>query len=568
MNLNNINNIKTAFAKSKASHLAIGALSLAAGFMLFLYAPLEIYLTNTDEFWFTMGHLLPIALCFFVAAFILSFAVLEILLKLLPDKAFRIIYSIGFAGFIGLYIQGNYIPRNYGLLDGSEIIWSDYKGYAAASIIVFLAVAALAVLLATVLKKHALNIGKYGSLAVTAMLLVALISIVPNAFNNQDKASDEIVVTDHNQFAVSEGKNIIVLCLDAFDANLFRLVYLTKPDMCREELKDFTFYNNSVGAYPVTDNSVLAILTGQYYMNQQPFKDFVKAAYNSSPAFNALKANGYDIGVYVSSKFMDTESDFIENTIVGHSAVKSPVAFAKKLYKVVLFNYMPHQLKKNFVVYTGEFDDLKGLRANDGTTLSPAALYDPAFYSRLTTDGLTINSDYTNSFKYIHLNGAHPPYTFGENVAADGAEHTQADAAYGCVREISEFIAQLKKAGVYDNTALIILADHGNCGIGEMNSNPTLLVKGWDEHHDFEISDNYVSWEDITPTIVALAENKDNPNAVWNQTDSNRVRRFIYYDNGAAPVREGHQAEMTEYNIIGHITDDNCEYKTTGVIYN
>lgn len=41
--------------------------SLAASFMLMVFAPIEIYYSNQDQFWFEIKQLIPVVACLFCA---------------------------------------------------------------------------------------------------------------------------------------------------------------------------------------------------------------------------------------------------------------------------------------------------------------------------------------------------------------------------------------------------------------------------------------------------------------------------------------------------------------------
>ena len=66
---------------------------------------------------------------------------------------------------------------------------------------------------------------------------------------------------------------------------------------------------------------------------------------------------------------------------------------------------------------------------------------------------------------------------------------------------VSTFLQALKDAGVYDNSAIILMADHGYGYdrdielLGRLN--PLLAVKGIDEHHSFRISKSPICYEDL-----------------------------------------------------------------------
>ena len=74
-------NIREGFfvKESRLRLRSAGLLSVAAGFMLFLYAPLEIYFNNKYEFWFDFYDLIPLCLLMFAVftgvSFLLAFIV-------------------------------------------------------------------------------------------------------------------------------------------------------------------------------------------------------------------------------------------------------------------------------------------------------------------------------------------------------------------------------------------------------------------------------------------------------------------------------------------------------------
>ena len=96
-------------------HHILPGLSLV--FTLFVFAPVDLYLSSSEEFWFTLGDLSRWLLIIALAAFVLITA----LAFLLPPKlsvAFRcIVYACSFL----TWLQGNLLVPDYGTLDGSKI---------------------------------------------------------------------------------------------------------------------------------------------------------------------------------------------------------------------------------------------------------------------------------------------------------------------------------------------------------------------------------------------------------------------------------------------------------------
>lgn len=122
-------NIREGFfvKESRLRLRSAGLLSVAAGFMLFLYAPLEIYFNNKYEFWFDFYDLIPLCLLMFAVftgvSFLLAFIVSKINTRLY--HGFLTVYLIA---FLCTYIQGNFMIGNLPHLDGSTVDWAQYSG--------------------------------------------------------------------------------------------------------------------------------------------------------------------------------------------------------------------------------------------------------------------------------------------------------------------------------------------------------------------------------------------------------------------------------------------------------
>ena len=100
-------------------------ISLAISFILFIYAPVELYCSNLDEFWFDFGVLMRLALSMFAVSMILMTLGYVILLLIHP-----VVYRLGLAAGLLLlvctYVQGNFLITKLPPLDGTNINWNDY----------------------------------------------------------------------------------------------------------------------------------------------------------------------------------------------------------------------------------------------------------------------------------------------------------------------------------------------------------------------------------------------------------------------------------------------------------
>lgn len=545
----------------------ITVLSLAFTYMLMLYAPLEVFLSNTTEFWFDIFDLLSIVVPCFLVAITMSVVIGILLFKLMYGRAdnFLCLIICGvFSVFLAMYVQGNYIPRDYGLLNGTPIDFSQFKSYGIASLIIWPLILLLCIglfVIVVLVKKNRDAFCKfimYIAIAVMIMLSVGLVSLFPSAkklINDQ-----ELVVTNNGEFDVTSDKNIIVFVLDTFDGNYFRELLEEDESKYANMLQDFTFYENSLGGYNATQFSVPLMLTGEWFEYQQDWNEFIEDAYAKTPLFSALKDNNYKVGIYLDMPVsMSKDVSLYDNCTLGKYRIAYKKDFATILYKLIMFEYMPQQMKGRFIVSTEYFDQLKTLGSDDEDTFYDT---DDVFYKNLSENGLNVVGD-GNTFKYVHLKGMHLGHMLDENLIEDGEVHTRQEAEHGCMKEIELLLEELKKNSIYDNSAIVIMADHG--GVEEnasyLASCPLLLYKGFNEHHDFEINSDAISWEQINPTFVSLVTGIDDDRCIWNSHDKNNARRFLHH-----PLVM-QNPPLEEYEVTGNVADGTAEYKTTGKIF-
>ena len=100
-------------------------IAIAIAFLVFLYAPVDLYCSNISEFWFDFGILIRASLgLFLISAVILS--LVYVCLWLIHPVLYRIGLTGGFLGLICTYIQGNFLVKNLPPLDGTSIQWEEY----------------------------------------------------------------------------------------------------------------------------------------------------------------------------------------------------------------------------------------------------------------------------------------------------------------------------------------------------------------------------------------------------------------------------------------------------------
>ena len=121
---------------------------------------------------------------------------------------------------------------------------------------------------------------------------------------------------------------------------------------------------------------------------------------------------------------------------------------------------------------------------------------------------------------------------------------------------IEKYLDRIKESGQYDNSVIIILADHGNNGYDPVGrQNPILYIKGINEKNiKMKVSDKKVSYDDLNQSIYYdLLDGKKSDDLLTN-IDKNRKRRFIWYkdyDKLYEQVLDGHAWETDKLKNTG-----------------
>ena len=525
-------------------------LSVATCFMLFLYAPLELLFTNQDEFWFDAYILVPIMLVVFVIVCIVSVLACMLLVKL-GNKAYQVGLALYFAAFIGLYIQGNFLTAGLPPLDGETIDWSRYTDERIKSLVLWVIAAAVVAVFFRKLKRQTFEtLVKVVSICMTLMLGVTLLTL---ALTNQGfEKKPSLSITTENMFQMSQDTNFIILLLDAVDGQAVSDMLKSNPEY-QDIFTDFTYYDNVMAAYPYTKHSIPFILSGQWFENETEFVDYEIAAYAASPFFASMEEREYRMGVYEAELLLNDDGlGRFENVLPNARDVADKWAFARWQVIMTGFKYAPYDLKRFCFVNPNAFNELK--ITPEGRTLFTPSNSD--FYRSVLDEEI----DYTDRkcFKFIHLDGGHLPFIYDENVNVI-ENGTYEGNLQACMTLTGAYLDKLKDAGVYDNSVIIVMADHGFAWEDiHDRQNPILFVKGIDEEHEFSVADAPISFVDLQEAYQRLLSGTDGEAIFDWQSGDSRERRFLFHEY----LNEDY---MVEYMQTGPAHDKNTMYETGNV---
>ena len=565
------------------SHPLAGPIAVSACLLLtvLVFAPGEIYFGNAMDFPMLFAEMLPLL----TAAALLGTVLLSGMLIALPRGRPR---EIGVSMVFGLaflaWLQGNVLLWQYGLLNGSPIDWASHRIHGLIDASIWCLVIAGTLLGSTYVNRMAL----WGSVA---LIVVQASGTALQASRSNDRWINHYSFDQSARFSFSRDRNVVILVLDTFQSDLFQELLDEDPDIA-EWLSGFTYFRNATGGFPSTAPSIPLILTGRYYDNAVPFQDFVKSAFKSASLPQTLKEAKYH--VYYNNLYY-WPSLYADPSIASHVLKKTPRwhdaqsrRWASGLMLLGVFRSLP-QAGKRFlegavagITPSLAWDDAYG---EETLPMGPHARGDAradgdiAFFRAMTA--LSSAAMKAPAFKYYHLWGIHAPLLHDENLQPVTVPYTRENArhqAKGTLRLLRGYVETLTKLHIYDQSLLLIVADHGTefqpflPRLVEVDSRlrtggsarpvatshsfglPLVLVKPIAATGALKVSDAPVSLGDIPRTVTsALGIKSASPGeSMFDPAlTPNRPRRVLKYDATALHLTNRYFPPLTEYVVSG-----------------
>ena len=477
-------------------------------FTVLFYGPLSLFLPNSEEFWFTLPDLLKVIVPFSLAAFV----GISLVLILLPVKLSEFCQKLFFGISLGFYIQGNYININYGsgVLDGTKIDWSKYTTYGlidtAVWIIAIILPFALSWILDRIAAKNDGNEGKADGKRFDALKVIAIAAVfftviqlpalTVQAMSYKPNENTGFTILKKGEFDLAHKDNIIMFILDTMDEEYYN-EFLNGHKDYTGGLKGFVHYDNALGSGAKTPVAVPSMFTGHPFKQQETYSRYKTRVWGGDNALSELNDAGYDVSFYSEGVlFSDECTDYLSNFDNNGTKIGSQYIFLKKVYKLDLYKFLPHYLKKYVWFDTAEFDS-----AIDTSEDAAFILQDAFFMKDYRNSGFTIHEDQEKVARIYHMKAAHQPYKLLDDGkwSDDGATlQSQVTAIMYFVKDMMD---DMKEKGVYDDATIIIAADHGDI---KRCQHPMLLIKPSGATGDYATDHAPVSFFDLPAYLAGL----------------------------------------------------------------
>lgn len=556
--------------------------------VLFVATPFDVIASNPDEFTFTPGsRILSMGTFYATLVFVflmISYATLSLLMNRTLRK--RII-CIVFAVSISVWLNSTFLTGNYGVFDGRGNIHIDPYG-----LLSWIQISAFfVVFLSAVYFKDRPQIITH------TLASICFISFSTSLVNITSKHYQKTITQGETKPFLAYSKNnpnLLIILLDEFQSDFFGHIL---DEKMKEDLRGFIWFQDAAANFPTTIGAIPSIFSGEVYDNNIDIKSFYHKVSDKSFA-KRLSDKGFSVSSTIPMPPME------EIMFPDKSAVSFGDLGTEKVSSYI--NLM------NYSIFRAVPDVIKLIIYNNGNWLFHSKNEDP--YDAVPTGPAFKQLKYLansqpnvtegpSSFNFHHSVSTHSPTILDSNCAVVRDLEKKYDShqivkkvdskairenqnrrrrllskgAEGkCVMsKVVQIIDNLKNKGVFDNTMIIITADHGSSyqpdSFKRTNAPtypysaaaPTLIIKPLKNNRSFQISQAPAQLSDI-PKTVATALNMTNISYTGIDLLSDdfpkyRSRIFNHY----SWTREYHNwsksrvPPITKYEITGPLNDPN-----------
>ncbi len=445
--------------------------------MYMIAGPMEFMVYNKGDFLYSYLDVVP----YLLAGSAVYVAVVALLIPLHISKKLCSIYSMICRIFCILsYMQSMFFNGRMELVDGGVQEWDVQKKVL--NILLWIAIAAVIIIVLKVIK----NGSKITKIVASYIIAIQCISVVFMLITADVFYKPGKQLVHDGTMELSKENNVVVFILDAYDVQM--LAYITDEDPGYiEPLHDFTYYDNMSSRYGATDGSLPYLLTGADLSDPETEKD-QNIWYEQTHFLSDIKDAGYDIRILTDRKYVDRLNDgLIDNYTEENYCVLDAEKTISLFLRCMKYKYMPFLFKNE---YKYEQYDITNVIMDTNVYIFGT---DAAFDESVLEEGIICTDE--KSFRIYHLYGAHSPYYLTENAELD-YNSTPIAQWRGSLKIVYDYMDALKEKNLYDDTTLIIMADHGYnntqrkaveaAGLSyiEDRSNPIFFIKRRAEQHD------------------------------------------------------------------------------------
>jgi hypothetical protein len=473
--------------------LAVIMLSIVLPFSLFFLMPMDIFLHNAPDFVVTITDFLLPNLAFSIVVSLVLFLILATAIR---GKALDIVCLLLFGLMISAYIQVLFLNGSVKQITGADVEYANMSHLNTINYIFWLIITVVPLCVWKGLrdKKKEWNWEKtvfWVLIIIFGMLSVGVVSSLP--LYRKQAIENPYYLSYSETFNISKNENIVVFMMDNNDIRYTKELFDNNSDL-KAKYDGFTLYTQNTSEYTRTFLTLPKFLTGYTYDDiNVSLPDFKDKIWEQENMIDKLKAKGYitylsmsQLSSYNSTEQLIGSADNIkissksDRDILYKNILKYTLYITAERYLPYLFKSIP--AKKVGVDFSNEF--VEWHLDNDNTDYGMTEQSDEKYFYQFNKHGLSAVYD-EPVFSFQHLCCSHDDNFSGR------------DNTKKCYETVADYIGQLKSLGVYDNTTIIIIADHPEfretkCEEGDIFDKPylvTLMLKPKNSEGAFQIND-------------------------------------------------------------------------------
>lgn len=489
--------LKERFKDSGLTALSAGLLA----FMGFVFGPAELFFANVTDFTFLYQDFAGV----FLLGMIGAVAVCTLLAMVLPPRLRSIFTSLLFGGAVAGYCQVMFWNRGLDQLGELPDGYAVQLPGAVFNLLFWVLVLGIVFVLLWRKPEWWKRVVQYGAAFLLLVQGAALVSLYVTADEDAFRYPDEQwVFSGKDQLTVSSQRNVILFVLDHLGSGPLEGCLEAYPDAI-DCLHDFVYYPQDVCNYYGTYPSLQHMLTGCDVDMSLTTNEQLAYAWgneNVRQLYEDLRSE-YEVNIYTQE--MEVLAGTLEPTDLMGGLVSNLVTTTETrsvnhrvlyscMLKSVCYRYVPEFLKPYFYIQMVEYTGIVDMGADT------CLYHNWEFNEALCSQGLTLD-DGNSRFIVMHLCGAHE-YDTGVDGNYEWGETNSDHTVRGCMQVMENYLDRLRELGVYDNTAIVITADHGMLN----EASVPLFVKDFNMQNDTSpVLQASISHCDLLPTLAELA---------------------------------------------------------------
>ena len=439
------------------------AIFLPAAFIAY-HLPADIFITNSRELYIDLSTILKSGLLISLVTATLIFAPLSYF----THKRYQHTSVAPIFFLVLFFVNGLFPVTSEGGLIMGKMLEFDFP----ATTYVYSLLSIIVLFFVMTRFKRPIRKGIDSRVTVAAALILLYPLITDSVYPKIDESETPRRLTFNEKkelVSFSKNRNIVFVLLDSVPDDLAAEV-LEKPHN-RKIFKDFTYYEDTVGASPQTGMSMPQIFSGTFFREDSvlSFKKSAPTSYRDNSFINDLGQAGWHTAAigwinYRCAKLGTLcAAETMENLSFEDYEEFLPGEYIK-LLNLSLLKAVPVFLKEaayndgDWLIQPIDFDRPAGERSTLDIRMERHQKY-LEFIGSLESHLLATQEQPV--FKYWHFQVTHPYFHISEDCHSS-RYGTNVSVATDCAfKGLGTLFELLKKEGIYDRSAIIIASDHG-----------------------------------------------------------------------------------------------------------